>query len=191
MWCVDLASPSPIADNKDRVKKTLEPILADVPVYTSADPLFYANLSISQPPTSALLAFSNHHARPVGSLSFPAEQKELDRFVTIHRFPTLTHLTSSNYNSIMKSDMRAIVVLAALHKGDEGEKEKEKLTSVARAWKRGGRGFQQPVWFVWVEGEKWGGWLKQSYGIRKKELPAVVVVDPVVSVIGHARNGVS
>lgn len=81
----------------------------------------------------------------------------------------------------MKSDSRAVVVLAALHKGDEGEREKEKLMSVARAWKRGGRGFQQPVWFVWVEGEKWGGWLKQSYGIRQKELPAVVIVDPPVS----------
>lgn len=81
----------------------------------------------------------------------------------------------------MRSDAKAIVVLGAVHHGDEGAKERERLAEVARAWKRGGRGFSQPVWFVWVDGEKWAGWLRQSYGIRKRKLPEVVVIDPPVS----------
>lgn len=81
----------------------------------------------------------------------------------------------------MKADSRAIVVLAALHKGDEGEKERQKLMSVAKAWKRGGRGFNQPVFFAWIEAERWSSWLRQSYGIKKKDIPAVVVVDAPVS----------
>ena len=64
----------------------------------------------------------------------------------------------------MKSDTRAIVVLGAVHRGDEGVKERFELEKVARAWKRGGRGFSQPVWFVWLEGDKWASWLKQAYG---------------------------
>jgi len=175
--------------HKARVKKSLDPILGSVPAYTSADPQYYANFSIVYPPTSVLLAFSNHYRRPSGSLPFPAEQQALDRFIDVHRYPTLTHLNAANYDAIMKADSRAIVVLAALHKGEEGEKEKEKLLQVARAWKRGGRAFSQPVRFCYVEGESWRGWLRQSYGIKKKDLPAVVVVDPPVR--NDQRFGVS
>jgi hypothetical protein len=84
--------------------------------------------------------------------------------VNLHRFPTLVQLSSGNYVDIMKSESRAIVVLGALHRGEDGEKERKEFERIARAWKRGGRGFTQPVWFVWVEGEKWASWLKQAYG---------------------------
>jgi hypothetical protein len=125
----------------------------------------YTNLSIANPPpTSALLAFSSFSARPVASLSFPTTQDRLTRFAKFHRFPTLLKLTPNNFNEIMKSDMRAVVVLAALNKGQEGKKEYDQFQSVAKAWRRGGRDFSQPVWFAYVEAEKWAGWLKQSYG---------------------------
>ena len=89
----------------------------------------------------------------------------------------------------MKSDSKAIIVVGAVHSGDASEKEKAKLLSVAKAWKRGGREFKQPVWFVWVEGERWASWLRQSYRIKKKDLPAVVIVDPSVRPppLGHAQ----
>lgn len=66
----------------------------------------------------------------------------------------------------MRSDTRAIVVLAGVHKGEEGKKERDAFADIARAWKRGGRRFEQPVWFVWVEGEtsRWANWLKMFYG---------------------------
>ncbi|KAK8861263.1 protein disulfide-isomerase domain [Kwoniella newhampshirensis] len=161
------------------VKAALEPLIGSVPAYTSSDPQLYKRLSISNPPpTSVLLAFSSYSTRPVGSLPFPASQQDVNRFVQLHRFPTLVELTGANHAEFMKGDAKAIVVLGALHKGQDGTKEREQLGEIARAWKRGGRRFDQPVWFVWVDGEKWSGWLKQSYGIRKKELPAVVVIDP-------------
>jgi hypothetical protein len=143
----------------------MEPLLRTVPAYTSSDPLLYANLSISNPvPTSLLLAFSSYSHHPIASLAFPAFPDALSKFVYLHRFPTLVELTSSNYQELMRSPTNAMVVLGAVNKGDEGEKQKEKLREVARAWKRGGRDFSQPVWFAWVDGEKWSGWLKQSYG---------------------------
>ncbi|OCF58204.1 protein disulfide-isomerase domain [Kwoniella mangroviensis CBS 10435] len=166
-----------VADVKS-VKSALEPLLGAVPAYTSSDPQFYQQLSVANPPpTSVLFAFSSFSSRPVGSLSFPASEDSLKRFIQSHRFPTLVELTGSNYNAIMNSDTRAIVVLGALHKADEGQKEKEKLAEVAKAWKRGGRPFSQPVWFVWVDGEKWSGWLKQQYSIKKSQLPSAVVID--------------
>jgi hypothetical protein len=73
-------------------------------------------------------------------------------------------LTTGNFNEILKSDERALVVLAAFNKGGEGKKEYEEYTKVAKAWRRGGRDFSQPVWFAYVEGDKWAGWLRQAYG---------------------------
>ncbi|KAK1920867.1 thioredoxin-like protein [Papiliotrema laurentii] len=163
----------------ESVKKTLEPFLNIIPAYTSGDPRLYANLSIAKPPpTSVLLAFSNNEKRPIATLAFPTDHLSLQRFVNTHRFPVVSHLNSGNYNALMKSESRAVVVLAAVHSGEAGEKEKAKLMSIAKAWKKGGRPFQQPVWFAWVEGERWGSWLRQSYGIKKSDLPAAVVVDP-------------
>ncbi|WWC87598.1 protein disulfide-isomerase domain [Kwoniella dendrophila CBS 6074] len=166
-----------VADVKS-VKAALEPLLGSVPAFTSSDVSLYQQLSVSNPPpTSILFAFSSYCAKPIGSLSFPASEDSLKRFIQTHKFPTLVELTGSNHNAIMTSDTRAVVVLGALHKGDEGKKEKDKLAEVAKAWKRGGRSFSQPVWFVWVDGEKWSGWLKQQYGIKKSQLPSVVVID--------------
>ena len=73
-------------------------------------------------------------------------------------------LTPGNFNEIMKSDTHALVVLAAFNKGGDGQKENREFEKVAKAWRRGGRDFTQPVWFAYVEGEKWAGWLKQAYG---------------------------
>ncbi|WWC59892.1 protein disulfide-isomerase domain [Kwoniella dejecticola CBS 10117] len=160
------------------VKKALEPLLGSVPAYTSSDAQLYQQLSIANPPpTSVLFAFSSYSSRPVGSLAFPASQDSLNKFIQLHRFPTLLELTGSNYNAVMNSNSRAIVVLGALHKGEEGKKDRDQLEEVAKAWKKGGRPFAQPVWFVWVDGEKWSGWLKQQYNIKKSKIPAVVVID--------------
>jgi hypothetical protein len=169
---------------QNAVKSTLDSLTGTIASFTSADPLLYRNLSIANPPpTSVLLAFSAHSRFPVGSLAFPANSDQLHRFVKTHKYPTLVQLTSSNYNQIMKSEERAAVVLAAVHGGDTGAKERAALEQVARAWKRGGRGFQQPVFFVWVDGERWSAWLRQSYGIKKKDFPAVIVADPSVSAV--------
>lgn len=73
-------------------------------------------------------------------------------------------LTPGNFNDIMKSDTRAVIVLAALNKGSQFQAEYTKFENVAKAWKRGGRDFSQPVWFAYVEADKWAGWLKQAYG---------------------------
>lgn len=163
----DLVSEKPDreSDSQEMVKSALEPLLNTVPAYTSSDPLLYRNLSIANPPpTSVLLAFSAPSRTPVGTLSFPASREDVDRFIAVHRFPTLSQLSSGNYADLMKSENKAIVVLGAVHRGDEGDKERRELESIARAWKRGGRRFSQPVWFVWVEGERWASWLKQAYG---------------------------
>ena len=164
------------------VKAALAPLSATHTLYTSSDPELYKRLKIANPPpTSSLLVFASHEPYPAGSLAFPADQQAVERFINVHRFPTLVQLTTSNFNDILKSPTKAVVVLGALHSTVEGEKEKAKLYNIARAWKRGGRTFSQPVRFAWVDSDKWAGWLKQSFDIKRNDLPAAVVIDTSVS----------
>lgn len=78
--------------------------------------------------------------------------------------PTLVQLSVSNYAEIMKSPTKAVIVLAAVHGGETGRKERVEFEKISRAWKRGGRRFDQPVWFVWIDGERWASWMNQAYG---------------------------
>jgi hypothetical protein len=82
----------------------------------------------------------------------------------------------------MQSPTRALVVLVALKKNGrstgELEKEVEELHKIAKAWYRGGRKFEQPVWFAWIDGERYKKWLKQNYGyvsVKKSSTPRRVL----------------
>ncbi len=153
---------------KDVMQSTLNP----VPVYTSRDPDLFAAAGIKSLRGSALICYKDHLSNPVAALSLPSSGSEtkskLAAFYQSHKQPTVTELTTSNYEEIMKSPTRALIVLAALKRTGKGtselEKDIEKLETVARAWRKGGRGFVQPVWFVWVDGIKWRKWLRQSLG---------------------------
>jgi hypothetical protein len=105
-------------------------------------------------------------------MSFDSRQQDskdkLKAFYLAYKQDTVTELTSSNYDEIMKSPTRALIVLAAFKKTGRStadlDKDIQRLEVVARAWRKGGRNFHQPVWFVWVDGIKWRKWLKQSFG---------------------------
>lgn len=152
----------------DELKQTeaaLRTLRNSVPTYTASDPLLYVNLSIQNPaPTSLLLAFAGHSNKPVGSIALPTIDAKLHRFINTHRLPNLVDLTKNNYADIMKNDAHAIVVLGVVHGDERGVEERKKLEEVAKAWKRGGRPFTQPVWFAAVDGDKWASWVLRTYG---------------------------
>lgn len=80
----------------------------------------------------------------------------------------MIELESANFDEVIHSPARPLVVLVALKKtgrsAGELEKEVEELRKIAKAWHKGGRPFQQPVWFAWIDGERDRKWLKQNYG---------------------------
>lgn len=158
-----------------QIEEAIQSLGTSMPVYTSNDPLLYKNLSIANPPpTSLLLSFSDS-MKPTASIILPAADGAVRRFINTHRFPIVTHLSSDNYQDLMQGDQHALVVLAATH--PDNAEENAEFVKIARAWKRGGRPFTQPVWFANMDGEKWQKWLYNSYGIKTEDLPAVVVVD--------------
>lgn len=149
-----------------------------VPIYTSSDPRFYTNLSIANPaPTSVLLSFASHNPKFIGSVSLPAGQQKLEKFIFMNEQPTLMDLTSDAYDSVMKNDKHPLVVVGVIRPGTEGAADRAVMLSTARAWKRGGRAFQQPVWFVNVDAEEWAKWLKKMVSIKVEDAPVAVVID--------------
>lgn len=78
-------------------------------------------------------------------------------------------LTAANYAEIFKSPLDPIVVLGALH--TTAKDQRVRLEKAARAWQRGGRDLERAVWFVWVDGQKWGSWMKRAYGYVQLHVP--------------------
>lgn len=66
----------------------------------------------------------------------------------------------------MKNTRGSIVILAGLTTTDEHKLRDNValLRDIATAWRKGGRQFEQGVIFAWMDGNKWGKWLKQNYG---------------------------
>lgn len=149
-----------------------------IPTYTASDPVIYEGLNVANPPpTSVLVAFSGHNLKPEGMFPLPAADDQLRRFINSHRFPTLVDLNPGNFKEVMQSPEHALVVLGAIHTDGRELQERDTLLKIARAWKKGGRPFTQPVWFAAVDGEKWRGWMKRTLGIRPADMPTLVVID--------------
>jgi hypothetical protein len=160
------------------VERAVGSLGLSVPVYKTNDPLFYKNQSIAMPPpTSSLLAFASHDPDHVGAVALPASDEDLNRFVRRNRYPNYFELSGDNYNSFFQADDHPLVVLGAVREGDEGAQEREEMTKMARAWKKGGRPFDQRVVFVTAGAGNWEKWLRKMVGVHPVDIPAVVVID--------------
>ena len=95
----------------------------------------------------------------------------------------MTPLTKETYKDIMEpgAEYTTLVVLGAIHSGDEGKAEIAKMETIARSFRRGGRKQYRPVKFVTAD-ETWQVALERMFGIRTADLPRLVVVDPAKDV---------
>lgn len=136
--------------------------------YETHDPAIVDAASAEKVHGSVLAVFKDGSSRPAARLELPASSDQIASFIQAQRHPTVFELDASNFDEIMHSPMRSLIVLVALKKNgrpaDELEKEVEEFRKIAKAWYKGGRHFQQPVWFVWIDGERYKKFLKQNYG---------------------------
>jgi hypothetical protein len=150
------------------VKSAAAPYLVTSAFYETHDPEIVDAASAEEIHGSVLAVFKDGSARPTARLDLPASSEQITSFILAQRHPTVFELDASNFDEIMHSSMRPLVVLVALKKNGrpaaELEKEVEELRKIAKAWYKGGRHFQQPVWFAWIDGERYKKFLKQNYG---------------------------
>ncbi|KAG7562713.1 hypothetical protein FFLO_01873 [Filobasidium floriforme] len=167
------------------LKKTSTYRANDVAFYQSSDPDIFASSKIDGTKGSVLAVFKDHMDKPVSTLYFDEAHPSTDQintFIMSHKYPLVTELTPDNHEELFNLPTRALIVLAALKPGSKNRKEFESdlayFTKVSRAWQKGGRQFSQPVHFVWTDATRQSKWLKHTYGVNPKKLPAVVLIDP-------------
>ncbi|KAI5451445.1 hypothetical protein NCC49_001751 [Naganishia albida] len=167
------------------VKTAAGPYLVTSSFYETHDPEIIDAANPHDAHGSVLAVFKDGSTLPTARLQLPVSAEQITSFILAQRHPTVIELDSSNFDEVIHSPTRALVVLVALKKtgraAGELEKEVEELRKTAKAWYKGGRPFQQPVWFAWIDGERHRKWLKQNYGIKHTQMPAVVLADPATN----------
>lgn len=153
------------------VTKASKSLLGSAVIYQSRDLDLFTYTGVLPTSGSALLCIKDHNARtPIASLPFstesPPTQAEVTAFLHDNKLPTVVKLDSGNFKDVMKNPRGSIVVLAGFTTKDDQKLDANilKLREVATAWRKGGRKFSQGVIFAWMDGNKWGKWLKQNYG---------------------------
>ncbi|CAE6396609.1 unnamed protein product [Rhizoctonia solani] len=169
----------------DDVESAAKPLLGTPVVYKSRNPEIFKKFDVDPADGPALIVIKDHETKPFSVLPLSAQTTVpiLEAFFQHHRIPTLQQLTAENFPDVMKHPAKPLVVLAAfdmenMPKTKLGE-EIEKLTSIAKRWQTSAVRLTdtRPTIFVWMDGDRWSKWLKSMYGIKREDMPTVVIVD--------------
>ncbi|KAI9221402.1 thioredoxin-like protein [Blastocladiella britannica] len=131
--------------------------------------------------------------------------KNIRAFVQSNRYPLLPELTDENAQDIMdgvssgaaaagggaddddnadaRSRRRRVVVLGIIDpQSDDADSNKQALTQVAEAilTKHENQMHGITIQTVWLNGRSWGDYAKRIYGIRRSDLPRVVLSVPAL-----------
>ncbi|KAG8820676.1 hypothetical protein FRC19_008676 [Serendipita sp. 401] len=180
----------------DVISKAAQPLLGNPPIFGSTSKQLYSQYEIasttSVPVLLAIKAHSpDHYAAKLelaGTIAANENADLLENWLQRNRFPLLGKLGMDNFYSVMKNPTKPFVVLAAIDPGPSAESESEeqatatnldrlsanaksqlrKFESIARAWADGRetKDKARETVFVWMDGRKWGKWLKNMYGIE-------------------------
>jgi thioredoxin domain-containing protein 5 len=156
-------------------------LLGSVPIYTCSSPELFARFSISTP--WALLAFKDFDALSATAVYHDqfAEKDAISKWLLDNRIPTTVELSQDTFQLVMNAPHKPLVVIAAVNKGTR-EKVAEKMKEIGKKWRvrklnKGNR----DVVFTWMDADKWASWLKNMYGAKATEEPAVIIADHDVS----------
>ncbi|CAG8674538.1 17326_t:CDS:2, partial [Cetraspora pellucida] len=108
----------------------------------------------------------------------------LKTWVQSEKYPLVPAIDSENYEDILDGDR--LVVLGVLRPTDVRPfiKAKNTLKAVAKLYhqqikKRGSSEDNRGVLFAWLDGDKWENYIYSIYGLSKKDLPTVIISDPL------------
>ncbi|KAL5527020.1 hypothetical protein ACEPAG_5811 [Sanghuangporus baumii] len=195
-----LGSPKIIASSNAELHRhfSLPSAFSSVPVLLAIkDGVPYAYTS--------LFAFSSSYPSPSIAKSKAAKEKEAMKEWLLHnRVPSAVALNQETFQDVMNARHHPIVVIAAVQPSHEYTAP-EKMRDVAREWrsmldrekvdsivraedgsekekekeKEKERMKARDVVFTWMDGEKWGSWMKSMYGIKAESNaePSVVIAD--------------
>ncbi|KAJ1308330.1 hypothetical protein OPQ81_004040 [Rhizoctonia solani] len=167
------------------IEEASKPLLGTPVVYKSRNPEIFAKFKVDPAEGPVLIVVKDHEVTPfsVLPLSDQTTVPVLGAFFQHHRIPTLQQLTAENFPDVMKHPAKPLVVLVAFDMENMSKTQLgaqiETLTSIAKRWQTSAVRLTdtRPTIFVWMDGDRWGKWLKSMYGIKREDMPTVVIVD--------------
>ncbi|CAG8543811.1 2661_t:CDS:10 [Acaulospora colombiana] len=151
--------------------------------YSSKDKKLVETLKVDKLPTLVVLKDSlqkNYLSESSGDFS---DIGALKKWVRSEKYPLVPEMNSENYEDILSGD--GLIVLGVLQPtGDEAfTKTKDSLKEAARLYyKQTGEPNDskndKSVTFAWLDGVKWSDYISGIYGLKSKDLPAILIVDP-------------
>lgn len=161
------------------VEEASKPLVGSPPVYKSSDVRIPQMYTLIQPPS--LLVFKSGELTAKLHLGdIPTKPEKLTQWMLEKRLPLALELSPDNFQDVMKSPARPLVVLAVYNPAapDAGRVE-EGVKAFADTWRVEHPRAAREVVHVWMDGVKWKEWLKSMYGLSGT-LPKVVIVDHAV-----------
>lgn len=167
------------------------------PFYKSSSSELFDRLDLSL--GSYLLAFKDQSTTPADVFKLPAfsrsNLKRLDaaeQWLRYAKWPQLMELNGENFQDLMaqEGEPRLLGVAVLSRKGlgsnEAFEAEKAKVAQLAQTWAEARRARQlvaaadeRDLAWVWVDGDRWAGWLRTMYDVKLggKNGPELVISD--------------
>ncbi|RUS28281.1 hypothetical protein BC938DRAFT_482072 [Jimgerdemannia flammicorona] len=172
-------------ENMRTISNTARAFINQVPFYTTSDPIVAKSLGVVTPPAALILKDGRQHTYPAASFLFE-DRLILKAWVKKEKFPALVGLTADNSEEILRGDRLVILSVLDTSKPQPFATQKELMKEAALKWKeieekekrKAAVKNRKEVQFAWLDGVKWESYVKRVYGIRAKNLPALVITKP-------------
>ncbi|RIA99772.1 thioredoxin-like protein [Glomus cerebriforme] len=154
-----------------------------VKFYSSKDSNLIAQLKIDRLPALVVLKDELQKNYPSTSIESFVNRKDIKNWIQSEKYPLVPAMDSENYEDILGGDR---LVVLGVFRSFEGTqlKAKKSLKNIAKLYyqqikERGGSEDGRSVIFAWLDGTRWNDYIHGVYGLSKKDLPTVLIADPV------------
>ncbi|KAH7888179.1 thioredoxin-like protein [Phlebopus sp. FC_14] len=166
----------------NEVGKDAQRLFGSPPVFVSSSQDLFSRYKISSSSSPVLLAFKDNDAKEPTSVFYPSTQSPdaMSKWLYANRLPTALELSRDVFQQVMNAPNQPLVVIVATPKGAQATVA-EKLSDIGKKWRLRTQSqsydARRDVVFTWMDGDKWGKWMKNMYGIKASIEPEVVIAD--------------
>lgn len=140
------------------------------------------NLAPTDLPTALISKDGKHIKYPSHSFANTEQtQSSLTAWIQKEKFPLVSEVGPGNAEEILRGEH--MVVLAVINKEDESSYEKFKAMAEDHSRHQKASSSLGHVLFARLEGRAWGDYARRAYSIPPNVRPAVIIVDPIVSLL--------
>ncbi|KAI9290092.1 thioredoxin-like protein [Umbelopsis sp. AD052] len=150
----------------------------DVPFYITADPISIRHLGyeIGELPASIILKGKHKFVHASNNYANTLENRNaVQTWVQKEKFPIVNEIGLNNAEEILKSDH--LVAFALFNGAKDLNSQKKEFKTMTEAWLDKGNKNSNII-FAWLDGVKWSDYVNKVFGIKKSDLPRIVIVDP-------------